>query len=200
MARCDEDIVVLDTRTDLYTCLAEAGDVLNVRRDVIEGPEAVLDDLGAAGLVSETPPGPRLAVPPLPVRALAFEAAAVTFRDELAVLGAMAAAWRRGPGRRPLHRLLPEACAVDGRAEDPALIARLTAGFVRRLPWDPAQDACLYRAWVLRRILQSRGQTATWVFGVRTWPFGAHCWLQCGDAVLDDDPDRVAHYTPIMAV
>ena len=41
---------------------------------------------------------------------------------------------------------------------------------------------------------------AVWVFGVRTWPFSAHCWLQIGDAVLDDDPERVGIYPPILAV
>ncbi|WP_312062938.1 lasso peptide biosynthesis B2 protein [Brevundimonas sp.] len=50
------------------------------------------------------------------------------------------------------------------------------------------------------RVLASRGRGATWVFGVRTWPFSAHCWLQVGDVLLDDDLDRVALYTPIMAV
>jgi hypothetical protein len=36
------------------------------------------------------------------------------------------------------------------------------------------------------------------VFGVRTWPFHAHCWLQCDDVVLDDQADRVAAYAPIL--
>ena len=49
-------------------------------------------------------------------------------------------------------------------------------------------------------MLRRAGQNAAWVFGVRTWPFSAHCWLQIGDAVLDDDPERVSRYTPIMVL
>lgn len=39
-----------------------------------------------------------------------------------------------------------------------------------------------------------------WVFGVRTWPFAAHCWIQIGDLVVGDVLDRVRGYTPIRAV
>lgn len=68
------------------------------------------------------------------------------------------------------------------------------------LPFVPGQGECLYRACLLRSYLAGRGLGSSWVFGVRTWPFAAHCWLQCGDLVLDDDPDRVALYTPILVV
>ena len=50
------------------------------------------------------------------------------------------------------------------------------------------------------RVLRARGFDALWVFGVRTWPFSAHCWLQVGLTALDDDLERLAAYTPIMAV
>jgi hypothetical protein len=52
---------------------------------------------------------------------------------------------------------------------------------------------------MLLRLLHAKGLDAHWVFGVRTWPFQAHCWLQCEDLVLDDQPDRVRAFTPIMA-
>jgi hypothetical protein len=38
------------------------------------------------------------------------------------------------------------------------------------------------------------------VFGVRTWPFHAHCWLQVEDVVLDDHHERIGAYTPLMAL
>ncbi len=79
-------------------------------------------------------------------------------------------------------------------------IVRQTALFARWLPWVPSQGACLYRASFLRRFLAASGLTADWVFGVTTWPFSAHCWLQAGDLLLDDDLDRVATYTPLMVV
>lgn len=199
MARCEEDIVVLDTRSDQYSCLPEAADVLTVTLDHVEGPVEALEALAAAGLATDGPVAPRLALPPHPRRALRVDDETPTLVDEITALRAAVNAWTRGPGRRPLAEVLlsrsPAATPADlGR------VRRLTKTFARRLPWDPAQEACLYRAWLLRRMLHSRGQSATWVFGVKTWPFGAHCWLQLDDDVLDDDPDRVARYTPIMAV
>jgi hypothetical protein len=79
-------------------------------------------------------------------------------------------------------------------------VAAVTAAFIRLMPWAPYQGACLHRAFLLLFMLRASGADAIWVFGVRTWPFSAHCWLQVGDSVLDDDPERVSLYTPILAV
>jgi hypothetical protein len=40
----------------------------------------------------------------------------------------------------------------------------------------------------------------TWVFGVQTRPFAAHCWLQHENIVLNDTVEHVTRYTPIMTV
>lgn len=200
MASCDEDLVVLDTRADHYSCLPEAAPYVRLTPGVIDGPEEILDHLEASGLVALTAGAERRPLPSPPVRALSLDGVIPSAGDQAAVLGGMVAAWTKGPGRRPLSALIITGSTPSSRDLDLALTSRLTAAFVRSLPWDPAQGACLYRAWLLRHILRRRGQAATWVFGVRTWPFGAHCWLQVGDQVLDDDPDRVARYTPIMAV
>jgi hypothetical protein len=48
--------------------------------------------------------------------------------------------------------------------------------------------------------LRILGFDADWIIGVRTWPFMAHCWLQVGAVALDDDVERLAAYTPILAV
>ena len=68
------------------------------------------------------------------------------------------------------------------------------------LPWLPFQGQCLHRAFMLRRLLARRGLSVHWVFGVRTWPFMAHCWLQAGDTLVADDLDRVLGFTPILVV
>ena len=200
MTCCDEDVIVLDTRSDHYSCLPEAAAVLTVSADEVAGPQEVLVHLAAAGFTGATPGAPRPRLPLPASTALSMDDAHVTVGDEITVLRGMLAAWRHGPGRRPLSHLLAGDATVPGAPVDLVLVARLTAAFARRLPWDPFQGACLYRAWLLRRILASRGQSVTWVFGVRTWPFGAHCWLQIENLVLDDEPDRISQYTPIMAV
>lgn len=199
MAVCDEHIVVLNTHDDLYSCLPEAGGHFEISLAAVEGPEALMAELAAAGLTAIRA-DVRQPIPPRPDKALDLSDARPRPGDDLCVVRAIVSGWSCGPGRRPLADLLVGRDPPADHAVNIALIARLTRAFTRWLPWDPAQGACLYRAWVLRRILQSRGQTATWVFGVRTWPFGAHCWLQVDGFVLDDEPDRVAHYIPIMAV
>lgn len=200
MAICGEDIVVLNTHDDLYSCLPEAGAHLKISLTAAQGPEPLLAALAEAGLTGAKEPEGRRPIPPLPDKALDLSGARPRMADNLCVVRAVLSAWSRGPGRRPFAEFLVGSEPPENHAVDVELIARLTLAFTQLLPWAPAQGACLYRGWLLRRILQSRGQTATWVFGVRTWPFGAHCWLQVDRFVLDDEPDRVAHYTPIMAV
>lgn len=197
---CDEDLVVLDTRADLYSCLPEAAHHLTLGAGFVEGPQAVLSDLATAGLTVDYRSAPRRSVPSLPTRILALPPGRPSLQDEIAFWRAALDAWRLGPARRSLSDLLADVGPAPSSAPDLDRIARLTSVFARRLPWVPGQGACLYRAWFLRRLLRSAGQDAAWVFAVKTWPFGAHCWLQVDDAVLDDDPDRVSLYTPILAV
>jgi len=36
------------------------------------------------------------------------------------------------------------------------------------------------------------------VFGVRGAPFAAHCWVEIEGVPVNDDPDFVAPYVPIL--
>lgn len=101
---------------------------------------------------------------------------------------------------RPLKALIARSPSLPLRYDQVAAAMAEARLFDRWMPWIPGQGQCLYRAYLLRAFLASRGRGSTWVFGVRTWPFSAHCWLQIGDVLLDDDPDRVALYAPIMTV
>ena len=53
---------------------------------------------------------------------------------------------------------------------------------------------------MLAAFLRSLGHRPTWVFGVRTWPFQAHCWLQVEDIALDDEAERLCAFAPILGV
>jgi Transglutaminase-like superfamily len=79
-------------------------------------------------------------------------------------------------------------------------LCRSAAVFARCLPLVPAQGECLFRSFMLLAFLRSKGFDATWVFGVRTWPFQAHCWLQVGEVVVDDAVDRISPFTPILGI
>jgi hypothetical protein len=94
---------------------------------------------------------------------------------------------------------------VSGSAEAPPIASRPSPellecvdAFHRWSPYAPVSGKCLLRAFMLRRFLIRNGHNAHWVFGVTTWPFSAHCWLQCGTVALDEYAERTAAYTPIM--
>jgi hypothetical protein len=109
--------------------------------------------------------------------------------------------WRyRG---RPLRDILAYA-AREGEARSKAVAApevvRLARCFQRAVVWLPIPRKCLVRSFVLLRFLQRSGVTARWLFGVTTWPFRAHCWLQLGETALDDNAERIVEYEPILGI
>lgn len=69
---------------------------------------------------------------------------------------------------------------------------------LRPLAFAP-RDACLFDSLALVEFLAREGLFPQWVIGVRTRPFGAHSWVQQGNVVLNDLPERVRKFTPILA-
>jgi hypothetical protein len=63
-----------------------------------------------------------------------------------------------------------------------------------------SRNACLFDSLALLLFLRRLNVHPHWIFGVRTGPFAAHCWLQSGHIVLNDTVDNVRSYTPIMSV
>jgi hypothetical protein len=63
-----------------------------------------------------------------------------------------------------------------------------------------ARNQCLFECLVLMNFFARHNFFPTWVFGVHTRPFAAHCWIQSEGVVLNDTLDRVSRYTPIMAI
>ena len=63
-----------------------------------------------------------------------------------------------------------------------------------------AHDRCLPRSIALFRSLLAAGHPAALALGVRTYPFGAHAWVQLHDMVIGDDLDRVQTYSPILVL
>lgn len=205
LVKIGADVVVLDTRTKTYFCLAAAA------QDIRGGPDGLsIDDqdlaaeLEAAGLLADTP---SREAPPLsierPTQDLGLRVADhVGLRDAVLIL----AAWSTMLFSYHLVRF--DRLVATARRQRPSNsrnelsedLRVLAAGFERMLPWLPFQGVCLYRSFLLLRVLRWRGHDARWVFGVRTWPFHAHCWLQVGDVALDDTADRLQGLTPIMVV
>ncbi len=72
--------------------------------------------------------------------------------------------------------------------------------FRRLRPLYPRPYLCLFDALALVEFLARRGHFPAWVFGVQLEPFGAHCWVQIDDRVLNEETEYAREFTPIMAV
>ena len=146
----------------------------------------------------ESPQPPALATPAK--SALRDRYGVPTLRDGMQIAVAIAdmlAAYRG----RPFKEIVDAGRAQ--RTRPPSVSEQLVEtvdDFHRWAPFAPTSAKCLLRAFMLLRLLRRQGHDALWVFGVRTWPFHAHCWLQCEDLVLDDEPDRIRAFTPIMVL
>lgn len=74
----------------------------------------------------------------------------------------------------------------------------LVSCFLALRPFYPRDYNCLFDSLALSRFLRERGASGDWVFGVRGAPFAAHCWVEIEGAPVNDDPDFVAPYVPIL--
>jgi Transglutaminase-like superfamily len=84
---------------------------------------------------------------------------------------------------------------------DIAEVRELVTAFVHVRPlFYTARDGCLLDSVTLTHFLARYGVFPTWVFGVKTDPFYAHCWVQQGDYVFNDTPDFIKGFSPILVV
>jgi len=210
------DLVALTLDDGQYLCLPDLAPLVLRRADgeIEIADPALASDLAAIGLLDPAAgasaarapliPAPLIAPSLIPAPRRDLPAVAPSARRRRAAV-AMARAWWamvRGYYGRPFRRLL--VTAQRGRPPSPrsdeAGLARRVADFDALLPWTPFQGACLFRSFMLLNLLRQAGYDAVWMFGVRTWPFQAHCWLQAEDLVLGDAVERVRPFTPILAV
>jgi len=62
----------------------------------------------------------------------------------------------------------------------------------------PAPPNCLPDSLALLDYLYNQGVVADLVIGVRMAPYGAHCWVQTREALLNEAVDCAASFTPIL--
>lgn len=199
------DLVVLDVVENGYFCLPQAKDAMRQCGDGRLDFEAteIAEQFAAAGLITRAPAEPRAPLPARPTADLqTMVGPPLRQGDRAAMAWAFTHMLRHYYGRPFIHLVTQARRGSRDLADStpsPA-VAQRAAAFAHLLPWTPFQGECLYRSFMLLRFLRRAGHDARWVFGVQTWPFQAHCWLQVGDTVLDDAADRVAPFTPIFAV
>lgn len=64
-----------------------------------------------------------------------------------------------------------------------------------------AHEHCLYDSLVLCDYLLRSGLLPTCVFGVRTLPFGAHCWVQADRSLLTESSiEFVSTFSPVLVI
>lgn len=202
----DADLVFLDVAQDVYLCLPGGADA--VRRfpyGLAIDDAGLASDLLAAGLIRERKDAaPPLTPAPTPTGDLVGRPRPRPDVGEIVAFGMTVAAMGRRYHGRTLQEMIAHATRrgqggrrTVAREPDPAVVRRATL-FDALLPWAPRQEACLYRSFMLLQFLGELGREAVWVFGVRTRPFEAHCWIQAGPLVLNDSAEHVLSYAPIL--
>ncbi|MDV3455853.1 lasso peptide biosynthesis B2 protein [Sphingomonas sp. HF-S4] len=211
LADVEGDLVLLDARQNAYFCVprADAGGL----KAALTGnsrfrPAAdMLDELEAAGLFTtiDTPspsallpflatcdlygsPGRRAALTPHQI----WDLASAFVSAQLAIRFARPERWFRRIARRNAHGRRGARAGIEIAA-----LARLARA---AQPFLPGTARCLGSSLFLLGVLHRRGLSARWVFGVRTYPFEAHCWVEHDGMILNDSLEHARSFTPIAAV
>jgi hypothetical protein len=199
------DLVFLDARANQYSCLTRTDakvfhDLLANGDQDSDETRALAFDLQAAGLLVPSSDGGTV----LPI--CSWPDATGDFHGFAAfnLRGGPQAVWRlaiaaletalsllfRGPSRWLRRGEL-------GSDVPLTRVCSLALGFDRLRPWVPLTGRCLPNSLLLLRYLHWHGISASWVFGVQTFPFEAHCWVEYRGVVLNDTLEHVRWFTPI---
>lgn len=202
-AQVADDLVFLDVASDAYFCLGGAAEVIALRPEggVEVDRDQTAGQLLEAGLLSHVAAPARTPPPPRPTASVRLDrpASPPSLQTSLTALSVTLSV-ARSFTRRSFAELVAGPRPVEAAWREPSAdLIEAVGTFERLRPWLPLEGECLLRSYHLRAFLRTHGLDAIWVFGVRTWPFGAHCWLQAGRTVLDDDLERLAAYQPILA-
>lgn len=168
----------------------------------LEAPQTELPESCAAALAGFGTAGlrpSRCTVPsPLPLDSKALARHSVSARDLVSVGRCVVSAYREvrsQPLAAVLARRFPASRPKGAPVGD--LEARL-ATFRSARPWIPVPRVCLHDALALMDWLGASAGGVTLVFGVSTYPFAAHSWVQTDRMVLDDHPESPSRFQPIL--
>lgn len=93
------------------------------------------------------------------------------------------------------HKARAKASGSDTRAIDLARCFHALTPYCFSI-----HDACFLRSLLLLQFLAHFGVDADWIFGVRSSPFAAHCWVSRNGIVLNEARDTCADYLTIMVI
>lgn len=126
-----------------------------------------------------------------------------TWRD--VALLARACIWaggivKRGAMLEAFYDLTRRKARLRSVATDLAEVRLVHAKFAAGRIWAPAAYVCLFDSLALSRFLIGRGVRSDLVFGVRSRPFSAHCWVEVDGAILDDGGEDCHSFAEIARV
>jgi hypothetical protein len=198
--------IFLDLPGDRYFCLgAEAaeGFSLILRGDALQAPDAAVERLVAGGILIPSAAGvrPRAVEPAAPTCTL------LRSDDAQSALGALEALSRRLAAEtslrmRGLDRSIDRArrkCAGLPHAEIALSIGAATA-FAGSTLLRSRSKRCVSISLATLDWLAARGHSASLIIGVKLHPFEAHCWVQIGDLLVNDEVDAIRPFVPILVV
>lgn len=201
LARVDDEVIVLNLAEDRYDGLLNVGEAIGLDAggalQVIDAD--IASDLITAGIATTAQPLSRNPIPVIPLRELQTDPSP-SKRDVLRAAIILFTATLRFRGQSLLSLVTFQHRLRDPGAISEARLGQLVGAARSARPWIPFEGECLQRSFLLRAHLAAQGVATDWVFGVATWPFAAHCWLQIGDLVVGDRLSRVSRFTPIMRV
>ena len=204
--RAGDDLIFLDVRSDRYLqlrgerraaferlCAREANDSDAMAGLIDTGLFARSEVATAIAPIEVEAPTADLATAPIPPTRLASIAAA-----------ARSLYWARKallPGRlaATLEEFAAAKRAGTGEADDLGL-AKLASAYGEARRWVPVPPRCLIDSLALYRLSLRKGLAPTLVFGVRTNPFAAHCWLQSHSVVLTGTAEEAHNYRPVLTI
>ena len=106
-------------------------------------------------------------------------------------------------GLEPTLRWCVACSANRSSTQDAAVqldMARWSGAFLKTRKYVATPTRCLLDSLAMMKFLGRRGLYPKLVFGVTGEPFTAHCWLQAGQTLLNDNVGNTRAYTPIKVV
>ncbi|KRB82892.1 hypothetical protein ASE00_12885 [Sphingomonas sp. Root710] len=209
LAVVDGDLVFLDAASDQYLCVARRHGAAVLAALAMDASctdsHEILDALIAerllveqanpapwAGRVAETAQADLGRDPP-------SRLGAADLARLIVAAGRVASALRAGsPARWFAERQARRARRPRRSSAGREMLCECARRVDRLRPLVPRSGRCLVRSFLLLEYLRLCGADAQWVFGVRTHPFEAHCWVEYDGIVLTDTLEHVRWFTPIL--
>ena len=204
-------LVFLDVPRDRYFCLEEAVE-RRLRQTVLSNAspdeDATLDGLVRQGILERSGRRAAPAAPPsLPhanASLLDCSRSAKPGLPEVARAGVRIILTRSLLRRRGFAAAIEATARRRARAgsgeRDMDGIGRVTAAFARADRYLSPLDQCLPRSLALAGALAGLRLAGRLVLGIRLRPFLAHSWVQTDRVVLNDRPDIVRTFVPMLVI